>query len=402
MALFRYKAIDEHKNRIEGLIEAADENLALDTLAEKGFSVLSLKKRNEIELISKFLLAINRVSLKDLVIFFRQFSVMVSANVTVVESLRILVEQTENIKLKVIISEIADEVDSGSRLSDAFGKRPEVFSEFYINVIRSGETSGKLDQVLNYIADEAESDYNMMAKIRGAMLYPLFIIVGLLTVGVLMMIFVIPQLVSVLKESETELPLTTQILINTSNFLQSYWWSLLVLILVFVLFYKYAYQTEQGKIIIDKIKLQLPVFGKLLSMIYVVRFTKSMSTLITSGVTITKSLEITSRIVGNRVYYDLIAETCKQVEDGSSISSVFSQSAYVPKMVSQMMIIGEETGKLDMILAKIADFYNKEISNMTANLTVLLEPIIITTIGIGVGIMVAGIILPMYSLSLAY
>lgn len=402
MALFRYKAVDENNNKIEGLIEAADENLAVDTLVEKGFAVISLKKRSEIELVSKLLMEINRVKLKDLVIFFRQFSVMVSANVTIVDSLRILIDQTENTKLKVIISEISDEVDSGSRLSDALSKRPKVFSEFYVNVIRSGETSGKLDQVLDYLADEAESDYNMMSKIKGAMMYPAFIISGLLVVGVLMMIYVIPQLTGVLKESGTDLPLATNIIINTSIFLQSYWWLLLILLIGLGIGFKYLGSTDRGKTILDKLKLKLPIFGKLLSMIYVVRFTRSMSTLITSGVTITKSLEITANIIGNKVYHDLIVETSRQVEDGSPISSVFMNSKEVPKMVSQMMSIGEETGKLDMVLARIADFYSKEVSNMTTNLTVLLEPIIITTIGVGVGIMVAGIILPMYSLSLSY
>ncbi|MFA4941529.1 MAG: type II secretion system F family protein [Patescibacteria group bacterium] len=399
MAIFKYKALNQEKKTLEGLIEAGTEKLAAETLQERGFSIISLKKYSEGETGSGFLTVLNRVKLKDLVIFSRQFSVMISANVALVQSLRILIEQTENITLKMIISEIADEVDSGLRLSDALAKRPKVFSDFYINVIKSGETSGKLDEVLNYLADEMEKDYDMISKIRGAMIYPVFVFFGLGAVGVVMMVFVVPKLTGILTETGATLPIATRILIGTSNALSAYWWLFLGLIAVIVVVSRLYLGTPGGERQFDLLKLRLPVFGKLFQRIYLVRFTRSMNTLIIGGVTITKSLKIASEVVGNQIYKELIEETSKAVEDGDSISSVFVASREIPKMVSQMMSIGEKTGKLDVILGRVTDFYSREINNIVANLMTLMEPIIMVIMGIAVGVMVAAIILPMYNLA---
>ncbi|MDD5554769.1 MAG: type II secretion system F family protein, partial [Patescibacteria group bacterium] len=201
MAIFKYKALDADKKVAEGLIEAVNEKMAADTLQERGLSIVSIKKHSEGKKEIKFLTILNRVKGKDLVVFSRQFSVMISANVALVQALKILIDQTENITLKMIISEMVDEVDSGLRLSDALAKRPKVFSAFYINVIKSGETSGKLDEVLSYLADEMEKDYDMTSKIRGAMIYPAFVLSGLGVVGVVMMVFVVPKLTGILTET---------------------------------------------------------------------------------------------------------------------------------------------------------------------------------------------------------
>lgn len=399
MAIFKYKALDSDKETAEGLIEAVNEKMAAETLQEKGFSIVSIKKHSEGKKEIKFLAILNRVKGKDLVIFSRQFSVMISANVALVQALKILIEQTENITLKMIISEIADEVDSGLRLSDALAKRPKVFSDFYVNVIRSGETSGKLDEVLNYLADEMEKDYDMASKIRGAMIYPAFVLVGLGVVGVVMMMFVVPKLTGILTETGATLPLTTRILIGTSGFLSAYWWLLLIVLVGAVVGLRFYVKSPAGKRQFDFLKLRLPIFGKLFQRIYLVRFTRSMNTLIIGGVTITKSLKIASEVVGNEIYKELIEKTSQTVEDGDSISSVFTESKEIPKMVSQMMAIGEKTGKMDVILGRITDFYSREINNIVANLMTLMEPIIMVIMGVAVGVMVAAIILPMYNLA---
>ena len=398
MSIFKYKAIDESKKRFQGLIEASDENSAAEILKERGLSIISvIKKSGGKEF--KILSVLNRVKLKDIVVFSRQFSVMISANVALVQALRILVDQTENINLKVIISDIADEVDSGSMLSEALAKRPKIFSDFYINVVKSGETSGKLDKVLNYLADEMEKDYDMMSKIRGAMIYPAFVFSGLIVVGTVMMIFVVPKLTNMLTETGTQLPVSTRILIKTSEILLNYWWILLIALIGIVIGFRFIIGTALGRKYFDLIKLKIPVFGKLFQRIYLVRFTRSMNTLILGGVTIIKSLEISSEIIDNYTYKSLIKETSKEVEDGNSISSVFIKSEHVPKMVSQMMSIGEKTGKLDIVLGRITDFYTREITNIITNLMTLMEPIIMIIMGVAVGIMVAAIILPMYNLA---
>ncbi|MDD5290566.1 MAG: type II secretion system F family protein [Patescibacteria group bacterium] len=399
MAIFKYKALDADKKVAEGLIEAVNEKMAADTLQERGLSIVSIKKHSEGKKEIKFLTILNRVKGKDLVVFSRQFSVMISANVALVQALKILIDQTENITLKMIISEMVDEVDSGLRLSDALAKRPKVFSAFYINVIKSGETSGKLDEVLSYLADEMEKDYDMTSKIRGAMIYPAFVLSGLGVVGVVMMVFVVPKLTGILTETGATLPLATRLLIGTSDFLSAYWWLLLVILVGIAIGLKFYIKSPAGKRQFDLLKLRMPIFGNLFKRIYLVRFTRSMNTLIMGGVTITKSLKIASEVVGNEIYKELIDRTSQAVEDGDSISSVFVESREIPKMVSQMMAIGEKTGKMDVILGRITDFYSREINNVVANLMTLMEPIIMVIMGVAVGVMVAAIILPMYNLA---
>lgn len=402
MAIFRYKALNTAKKRVEGLIEAENEYEAGEILKEKELSIFSLRKESGFGKEIKILNLLNRVKKKDLVVLFRQFSVMISASVNIVQALRILVEQTENIRLKIIVSEIADEVDSGSRLSDSFEKRPDVFSNFYINVVRSGETSGKLDEVLNYLANEIEKDYDMSMKIRGAMIYPAFILSGLLVVGTIMMVVVIPKLTDILEEAGAGLPMSTKIIIGISDFISGYWWLIFAgLIGFFIAFYFYS-RTETGRRRIDFLALKLPIFGELLKKIYVTRFARTMHTLIAGGVTINQSLSISAEVIENKIYQDLILQTAKSVDDGNSISSVFLESKEMPKMVTQIINIGEKTGKLDIVLEKIADFYTREINNTVANLMVLLEPVILVIMGVGVGVMVAGIIMPMYNMASAY
>ena len=397
MAIFKYKALKENKKSTKGLVEASSEEVAVELLKEKGYTIIYHREKTKIDLNN--LTFLSSVSPKDVVIFSRQFSVLVSASVSLVDSLKILVDQTENPKLRGIVQEMADEVDAGMRLSDSLAKRPKIFSEFYINVVKSGETSGKLDEVLNYLADELEKDYDMSSKIKGAMIYPVFVLCGLGGVGVIMMIFVVPKLTAVLEETGAELPAATKILIAVSDFLKNEWWLLLLIIVGLVVGVKSASRTEIGKRIIDTVKLKLPIFGHLFNLIYLVRFTRSMNTLIIGGVNISKGLQITADVVDNDIFQRMIRDTKSEVEDGNSISTIFGESKMVPKMVSQMMTIGEKTGRLDVILARLTDFYTREINNIVANLMTLMEPIIMVVMGVAVGLMVAAIILPMYNMS---
>ncbi len=402
MPVYKYKAQDNNRNRIvRDNVVAFNEAEATAKLAKKDWTVLKIRNISDIWE-GKLLLAINKIKAKDLVVFFRQFSVMIESNVTIVESLKTLVDQSKNISLQKLISDLAYDVDSGSLLSDAMAKRSDVFSEFYINIVRSGETSGKLEEVLNYLADEVEKNYDMIAKIKNAMIYPIFIITALVGVGIFMMVFVLPELITVIEESGGELPLSTKIVIATSNFLQSYLWLVIIIVVGLVFGFKALAKTKTGGTILDKIRIRLPVFGNLLRLIYIVRFTRSFGTLLKGGVDIGKSLEISARVVKNRVYKKLINDTLKAVNDGSSVVAVFEKSPEIPVMVTQMMSIGEKAGKLDDVLDKITEFYNKEINNILNNLTTILEPLIMVILAVGVGIMVAAIILPMYNLASSF
>jgi type IV pilus assembly protein PilC len=399
MKIFKYRVKNPEKKSVSGLVEAESEEQAIEILTDKGLEIVSLNLDSSTSSDNKFSFVIDRVKPKDLVAFSRQFSVLISANVTLVESLKILVHQTTNLKLKMVISEVADDIDEGSKLSDALAKKSSVFSNFYINVVKSGETSGKLDEVLNYLADELEKDYDMNSKIKGAMIYPAFVFSGLAGVGVIMMVFVVPKLTDVLAETGGELPLATKILIGVSDFLQGYWWLVLMMLGGFAFGLRAAIKIPASRRMMDVLILRLPIFGKLFQRIYLVRFTRSLQTLIIGGVSISKALTITAEVASNAVYREIILEAKKEVEDGNSISSVFMAHPEVPVMVSQMISIGEKTGKLDVVLERISSYYGREIDNMIANLMTLMEPIIMVVMGIGVGVMVAAIILPMYNMA---
>ena len=399
MPFFEYRARDK-KNRITtGVVEAPSISAADKILAGQGWLVLSVKKRKKTAHLEDYLKFLNRVSTRDLVAFSRQFAVMIAANLTVVQALRVLVKQTTNTYFKTIISEMANEVEGGAKLSAALSRYPNVFSDFYVNIVGSGETIGKLDKVLHYLADQQEKDYDLMSKIKGAMIYPIFVLMAMAGIGVVMMIFVIPKLTDVLKETGGDLPMATKILMGASDFMIHYWWLLLGGVIVLAVTVRVFLKTPAGKKFFDYFLLKLPIFGKLFQRIYLIRFTRSLATLVVGGVALTKGLKITAGIVGNTVYRDLITRTIKEVEEGNSISTVFMESKEMPQMVSQMLIVGEKTGRIDKVLERLTDFYTMEMDNLITNLTSLMEPLIMVILGVGVGIMVAAIIMPMYNMA---
>lgn len=399
MPVYSYSATNTSGERLEGIIDAPSEAVAASVLADRGLIIVSLeeKKSTGIEIDVPFL---NRITPKDIVLFSRQLAVMASATVPIVQSLTILTDQTDNPRMKKIIKEIADEVDGGAKLSQAMGRYPKVFGDFFISMIRSGETSGKLDEVLNYLADQQERDYDLHSKIKGAMIYPAFIVFGLVAVGFLMSIFVLPKLTEIITQGGQELPFTTKILVAISNYMQSYWWT--VLIALGGALFGFRFLTGRKgplKTQWDLIKIKMPIFGKLFQRIYLVRITRSLSTLIVGGVPLTAGLNITADVVGNDIYEDLLRRTVKEVEDGQSIATLFLESKDVPTMVSQMMQVGEQTGKLEHILDKLTSFYSRELENLVANLVTLIEPLIMMVMGGAVGFVVVSIILPLYNLS---
>lgn len=399
MPLFDYRAKDNTGKDVAGVVEAPSESLALGVLEERQLTPLYIQQRAEGGIWQASLKFFNRVTAKDLVIFSRQLAVMSSATVPLLESLRILIKQTENDILRMIISDVGDEVEGGAKLSTALGKYPDTFSDFYINMIKSGETSGRLDESLNYLADEAEKNHELSSKIRGAMIYPAFIIGGLFIVGFVMMVFVLPKLTTILQDSKTKLPFSTELLIATSNFMQHQWWLLIIIILALVVAIRLALRNPTGRLIWHRLQLRLPIFGQIYRKIYIVRFTRSLGTLLQGGVPLTRSLEVVSGVVGNAVFKDLINQTIHQVEEGNSVSTVFLESSIMPAMVSQMMVVGEKTGRLEEILQRLSNFYGKEVETLVTNLVTLVEPLIMIVLGLAVGVMVSAIILPLYNLA---
>lgn len=402
MPVFNYTAKDKSGNEVDGQIEGESKKNAIQYLKESGLSDISVKssKKGGLSMNIKFF---SRVTTKEKVVFSRQLAVMISANVPLLRALRSLVGQTENVALKDVVKKIADDIEGGAKLSDALAQHPDVFSEFFVSMVRSGETTGKLDEVLNYLADEQEKDYELMSKIKGSMIYPAFIICGLFAVGILMMVFVIPKLTQILTESGAELPWTTRALIFSSSIMQNYWWALLIALVALVVGIRVAIQVPLGRYIWDNLKVRLPIFGGIFRKIYIVRFTRSMGTLISGGVDIISSLKIVSGVLGNATYRRMIYRTIREVEEGNSITTVFRrEDKLIPPMVTQMMTIGEETGQMTFVLGKLTNFFAREVRASVDSLVTIIEPMIMVVMGIAVGIMVSAVIMPMYNLASAY
>ena len=398
MAIYKYRARTSDGRLTNGAVEAVTESDAAELLSEKGLIVLALSETSKKQ-DKGWNINIGKVKHKDLVIFSRQLSVMISATVPIVQSLRILAQQTVNPIFIDKIIEMADDVEGGMRFSGALSKHGNTFSNFYIAMVKSGETSGKLDEILQYLADQMEKDYDLISRIKSAMIYPVFIISSMVVVGFLMMTFVVPNMTKMLLETGAELPLVTRILIGTSDFMSNYWYFIIFGVAGLILLFRLWLKSGTGKITWDAVKIQIPIFGALFKKVYIVRFTRSLATLIRGGVPITSALTITAEVVDNRAYEKLILDTVDEVEGGNSLATLFVKSKLMPKMLSQMMVIGEKTGKLDNVLEKLSSFYSREIDNLVDGLTSLIEPLILIVMGVGVGGMVAAIMLPMFKVA---
>ena len=344
-----------------------------------------------------------RVKNQEIVLFTKQLSVLIQAKVPLVQSLRVMTRQTDNPAFSEIIASVASEVDAGSVFSRALAKYPKVFSNFYVQMVRSGEISGRLEEVLNYLADYISRQYLLNSKARGAMVYPAFIVAAFFVVAALMLIFVIPNLTSVLVESGQQLPLMTRALIGSADIAKKWGW-LIFSVLAAVIYYVWysIKKSPEWRYAFDGLKLRIPIFGELLRKIYLARFSETLSTLSSAGISISQSLEITSDVVGNAVYKKIILEANEAVRKGSTISAVFARYPEVLPMVTQMISIGEQTGKLDTILNQVASFFTDEVNRAFDNIVNLIEPILIVVLGAGVGILVAAILLPIYNLVNAF
>lgn len=403
MSLYSYKAKNDKNQLIEGVVDAVSEDVVVTLLLDKGLSVIEIKTQNSKDFENQILGFLNRVKTKEKVIFFRQLSVMIDANLPIVKSLRILVKQASNKYFKSVISGIADEVDGGAKLSQAMSIYPNVFSDFYTNIVASGETSGRLGEVMSYLADQQEKDYDLQSKVKGAMVYPVFILSGLLVVGLVVMIFVVPQMTQMLRDSGVKLPFVTRLLLGLSDFFRYYWWLVIMVVGAVVGGFLFVInKTVQGRRAFDLFKIRIPAFGKIATDVYVVRITRSLNTLLKGGVPASKALRVVRKVVGNTIYEEMLDQTIKDVDEGSSLADSILANKYVPVLVSQMISVGEETGKLEDVLERLTEFYGREIDNSVANLSTLIEPVIMIFLGIVVGGFVAAVIMPMWQLSAAF
>ncbi len=396
---FNYQARTKEGEIQTGTVEASSHDAAVSTLQRHDLVVVYLEATSGVPFYARSLKIFQRVKPKELVMFYRQLAILFEANTPLLDSLRAVAEQAHGPYLKDILFEVETDVKGGESLSSALAKHRKVFSAFYVNVIKAGEVTGKLSDVLKYLANHAEEDYILTSKIRGAFIYPIFILSVFAIIAILMVTYVVPQLTVILVETGQELPLTTKILIGTSSFLQSWLWLVIIVIIGLVIGFLRFKKTPQGRELWDKFKLKVPIIGGLFRKIYLTRFADNFSTLLKGGLPILKALKISGQVIGNTVFSKLIDEAGDEVKKGGNISSVFEKHKEIPSMVIQMLKVGERAAKLDEILERVSLFYRGEVDRATSNLTQLIEPLLIVCLGGGVAFLVASILMPIYGIT---
>ncbi len=396
---FNYLVRDQKGETQTGTIDASNKQTALKALQDRGFIIVKLELIEKASFFAKRIKFLERVKRKEVFVFFRQLAVLVDANVPLVQSLKSLSQQIESDYFREIIFGVANDIDGGMAFSKALSKYPRVFSTFTINLMKTGEVSGRLQESLNYLADHLENEYYLISKIRGAMTYPIFILSTFLIIGVLVMVMVIPQLTSILTEAGQDLPWSTKIVIFLSNFIRSWGWLFLLFgVAAGFAFWRYK-NTDKGRVVWDTIKLKTPIFGKILQKTYLARLSNNLGALIKGGVSVIQSLNVSGQVVGNAVFQQILFKARDEIKVGRSISSSLEQYQEFPTLFTQMIKTGEQTGKLDSILEKLSTFYNKEVENVVDNLSQLIEPILLVFLGIGVSILVFSVFMPIYNLA---
>lgn len=401
MPKFLYKAKDGPKKIIEGSIEAESEQAALSKLTKIGYFPISIKieKVGEISSSQKFYL-FKKIKLHDLAIFTRQLADLLDSGLTLANALRIIHDQTENKFFKSILSSIRNQVEEGVPFSEAIKLHPKIFSKLYISMSRSGETGGMMGEILNRLADFAETQEQLENKVKAALAYPAVMAsVGIVTIFVLIT-FVIPKIVGMFEDLGQALPLPTTILVNVSDLVINYWYLLLSAIALFVIFFARLKKTKEGQLYIDRIKLGFPVFGQLINKAEIARFSRTLATLLANGVPILESLEVVRDTMQNTVLRKDADGAYALVRDGKSLAVGLSKGKYFPIFITNMIAVGEEGGQLEKALFKVADSYDKQLDNAVKVMTSLLEPILILTMGLVVGFIVISMLLPIFQINI--
>lgn len=398
---FIYKAKDFQGIDHRGEVESGDLHSALVILRRKGLVVISLKAKSisQGNFLDKFL---HRVSFNDVVSFTRQLATMISAGLVLSEAIDILQEQQENKTFKKALEEISRDIKGGLTLAESISRQNHVFPNLYVNLVKSGEASGKLDQVLLRMADSLEKDREFRSKVRGAMIYPAVVITIMVLVIILTMVFVVPKLTSFYKESTLDLPLPTKILIGVSNAFVNFWWlALIVGGIGFYAFRKWV-KTPEGRLGYDRLLLRVPIVGKVITNVTLTNFNRTFGLLIAAGVPLLEAINIVEDVTENNVFKNALKQAYSGVERGLSFSAQLSTLPIFPRIISQMIRVGEETGKLDDIFAKLSEYFESESDQLIKNLTVAIEPIVLVILGFGVGFLALSIILPIYKLTTSF
>ena len=398
MATFVYKVRDRTGKIFNGNIEGENRSAVVSRLREMNYYITSISEKKQGILLLKEITLFQRIKFRDLTIFYRQFATMVNAGLTLVSSLDILIEQVESKALSKVIKVVKSDVEAGSTLADAFAKQPQVFSELNISMIRAGEIGGVLDVILNKIADLMEKEYALRQKIRSAMAYPSFITGAAVIMGIFMLTFILPQFVGIFAQFGGELPALTNLLVVFTKLFNKYWYLVFVTFAAIVFVFLTYIRTPNGKMNFDKFKLNAPIIGEINRKTAVARFTRILGTLIKSGVPILEALNVSSNAIGNLVISLAVTNAKTKMKEGQSISGPLAASGVFPPMVTQMIMVGEESGELEEMLINVAKFYDEEVDRSVERLTSIIEPLMMAFIGVTVGIMIIAMYLPIFNM----
>lgn len=394
---FAYKVRDRSGKIISGAIEAESAQAVASKLRSMGYIVLDISEKKEAFSISLPGFR-KKVKLKDLTVFARQFATMINSGVSITRALAILIDQTDNPTLKEVIKQLRKDVEAGLSLSEALAKQDKIFPPIFVNMARAGEAGGVLDEVLLRLAEHFEKESNIRSRVKSALTYPVAVFTFAILIATVMIVFVVPTFMNMFESLGSQLPAATQMLVNLSNFIRTKWWLIVMSFAGIFYGYKTVNNTEKGRFFFDSLKLRLPIFGNLIKKMAIAKFARTFSTLVSSGVPILQALDIVADTAGNSVVAKAIRDARASIKEGESISRPLSKSPVFPAMVIQMISVGEETGALDTMLKKIADFYDEEVSAMVDSLTSLLEPILMIFMGILIGGIVIALYLPMFQI----
>ncbi|MFC1733485.1 type II secretion system F family protein [candidate division KSB1 bacterium] len=398
--LFTYEVVDQSGKTSSGSIDAINIDVAISSLQRRGLTISSIKPSGvESNIFKKEITIFESISNKDVVILSRQIATLFEAQVSALKVFRLLSTESINPKLGEKLAEVSDDLQAGSTISNALSKHPKVFTPFYVGMIRAGEESGQLDKTFLFLADYLDRTYEVGMKARNALIYPAFVISTFIVVMILMLTMVIPRLSSILLESGQDIPVYTKIVISLSSFLINYGiFALILLVIGGFSLWKFI-KTEQGRLSIAELQLSVPYIGDLYSKLYLSRVADNLSTMLMSGIQMVRAVEITSTVVGNSLYEELLKDVVEKVKGGTQLSEALGAHKEFPGILVQMIKVGEETGELGNILETLAKFYRREVNGAVDTLVGLIEPIMIVLLGLGVGFLLASVLIPIYNIS---
>jgi len=399
MQKFAYKAKQLDGKIIQGTLRAASEERAISLLRAHNLTPVTVTAVSEGSVLTRNVWG-GSVSMKDMILFTRQTSSMIRAGVPILESLRSLEKQITKGNFKKVLQDLSYAIESGESLSNAMSRHAKVFTPFVLGIVRTGEASGRLSESLNTVADYLEQDYAFLRKVRSALIYPIFVLSLVVLLSIVMFAYVLPQLVSLFADAGVRLPWPTRVLIATTEFFQSYW---LLVIIVLAVFFSIGYsyfRTPEGRYAFSTYVLRVPLINIFFRKLYLSRLTSILHTLFSSDVPALESLTLAKEAVGNRVYQRILDDTIKAIKDGASISYVWQQEHFIPPMLSSMVAVGERSGEVHKSFAEASRFFKRDVDIMLDSVTVLIEPILIIILGLGVGVVVGAVLLPIYNLVL--